>query len=243
MDKIIKITVSMFIIILAGFVATEAYDGYIESAYRDSVSSSYTYSFTITTDSRLNNVTFFIPVPADTSGNSPMVTRFSDNTMNGVPADWKTALFDTGKATLLKIQTPSIVPPEGTTPLHPLTITFTSNTSSRESIDTRNPIENAVMFHPVQGLRDATCVMETGNQIPCSVFTTSLYADYRASSDAKVTIQSTLTGKNSWTLFGPRSNEYQAGLNLVMTGENHGWASPEGKLISGIGVYDLPTSS
>jgi hypothetical protein len=243
MDKIIKITVSMFIIILAGFIATVAYNGYIESAYRDSVSGSYTYSFTITTDSRLSNVTFFIPVPADRSGNSPMVSQFSDKTMNGIPADWKTALFDTGKATLLKIQTPSIVPPEGTTPSHPLTITFTSNTSSRKSIDTRNPIENAVMFHPVQGLRDTTCVMDTGNQIPCSVYTTSLYADYRTSSEAKVIIRSTLTGKNSWTVFEPRSNEYQAGLSLIMTGENHGWVTMEGKLISGTGVYNLPNGS
>jgi hypothetical protein len=233
----------MFIILLAGFIATIAYNGYIESAYRDSVSGSYTYSFTITTDSRLNNVTFFIPVPADSSGNSPMVSQFSDKTMNGVPADWKTALFDTGKATLLKIQTPSIIPPEGTTRSHPLTITFTSNTSSKKFIDTRNPIENDVMFHPVQGLKDATCVMDSGNQIPCSVYTTSLYADYRTSPEAKVTIQSTLTGKNSWAVFGLHSNEYQVGLNLVITGENHGWVSPEGKLISGIGVYDLPTGS
>jgi hypothetical protein len=243
MDRIIKITVSIFIILLAGFIATVAYNGYIESAYRNSVSGSYTYSFAITTDSRLDNVTFFIPVPADSSGNSPMVSQFSDKTMNGVPADWKTALFDTGKATLLKIQTPSIEPPQGTSALHPLTITFTSNTSSRKSIDTRNPIENAVMFHPVQGLKDATCMMETGDQIPCSVYTTSLYADYRTSTEAKVIIRSTLTGKNSWTVFEPRSNEYQAGLSLIMTGENHGWVTMDGKLISGIGTYDLPTGS
>jgi hypothetical protein len=243
MDKIIKITAGLFIIILAGFIATEAYDGYIESAYRDSVSGSYTYSFTITTDSRLNNVTFFIPVPADRTGNSPMVSRFSDRTMNGVPADWKTALFDTGKATLLKIQASSIVPPEGTTPLHPLTITFTSNTSSRMPIDTRNPLENAVMYHPVQGLKDATCVADSGSQLPCSVYTTSLYADYRTSPEARVTIQSTLTGKNSWTVFGPHSNEYQAGLSIVMTGENHGWVTMDGKLISGIGFYDPSAGS
>ena len=49
-----------------------------------------------------------------------MVSEFSNQTMNGVPADWDTTLFDTGKSTLLKVTTPAIIPPEGTTASKPV---------------------------------------------------------------------------------------------------------------------------
>ena len=64
MDRIIKITISLFVIILVSFVATAGYTAYVEHAYRSSLSSTYSYTCTITTDSPLTNVTFFLPVPA-----------------------------------------------------------------------------------------------------------------------------------------------------------------------------------
>ena len=63
MDKIIKITLGIFIVILVAFTATVAYNAYVKTAYQNSLASTYSYTLTITTDSRLDNVTFFIPVP------------------------------------------------------------------------------------------------------------------------------------------------------------------------------------
>ena len=42
-------------------------------------------------------------------GNSPVVSQFSAHEMPGVPGSWQTTLFETGKATLLKIHIPSLV--------------------------------------------------------------------------------------------------------------------------------------
>ena len=110
MDKIIKITLGIFIVLLVAFVASAGYSAYVENTYRTSLSSSYSYTCTITTDSPLTNVTLFIPVPADPAGNSPIIGEFSAHTISGVPDTWKTELYDTGKATLVKITAPSLAP-------------------------------------------------------------------------------------------------------------------------------------
>jgi hypothetical protein len=243
MDKIIKFTVSIFLLVLVGFIAMIGYDGYAESAYRNSLTGTYSYVCTITTDSPLTNVTLFIPVPADRTGNSPMVTRFSDKTMTGIPGTWNTALFDTGKATLLKIAVPSITPPEGSGPAQQMTVTMTSETTEKIAIDSRNPVENSVMYRPVQNLGKTSCpgsVAGGNGTAACYTYQTSVYADYRSSPDATVTITSTLTGRNAWKIFDPRSNEYHSEIGLTLKGEHHGWAVATGTLATGLGDYNTP---
>jgi hypothetical protein len=244
MDKIIKITLVIFIVVLVAFTGTITYTAYTETAYRNTLTGTYTYNCTITTDSPLYNVTLFIPVPVDSTGNSPMVSEFSSHGMKGVPADWETTLFDTGKSTLLKVMTPAIIPPENTTKSHPYTITFSSETSSHTPIDTRDPFEKSAMFRPVQALSENTCLQGSTDGSPrCFTYTTSVYADYRTTGDTTVTITSAVTGKNTWTIFEPRSNEYHTDISVSMKGENHGWAVLNGELSSGAGTYDTPAGS
>jgi hypothetical protein len=243
MDKIIRITLGLFIIILAAFTGILSYNGYVETLYRNTITGTYTYTCAITTDSPLYNVTLFIPVPVDKTGNSPMVSEFSGKVMKGVPAEWNATLFDTGKSTLLKIMTPAILPPEGTTASHPYTITFSSNTTSCSPIDTRDPIEKSAMFLPVQALGADECPQgRAGDSTRCFTYTTSVYADYRTSADTVVTITSAVAGKNNWKIFEPGSNEYHTDISLSLRGENHGWAVAGGRLSSGTGSYNLPGS-
>jgi hypothetical protein len=244
MDKIIKITLAAFTVILIGLLSLVAINGYIGNAYTASLSGNYTYSTTITTDSALSNVTLFIPVPEDPSGNSPIVAAISGGTISGVPAGWKLTLFDTGKTTVMKITIPSVRPPEGTTREKPFSITFSANTSSKDHIETINPVENGVMFRPVQDLLEGPCA---GSASParsqnCYEYVTSLYADYLSSPDATVRISSDLTGKNRWKIFEPRENEYRAGITAVISGENHGWTMAKGVLITGTGMHDEPAA-
>jgi hypothetical protein len=244
MDKIIKITLGLFIVILLAFTGIITYTVYTETAYRNSLSGTYTYTCTITTDAPLYNVTLFIPVPADLTGNSPMVSGFSSHMMNGVPAEWDTTLFDTGKSTLLKVMTPAIVPPEGTTASHPYTITFTSETRSRTPIGTRDPVEKSAMFRPVQALNGNACpAMFADGSSQCFTYTTSMYADYTTGADTTVTITSAVTGENTWTIFEPLSNEYHTDISTRMRGENHGWTVLNGELSSGTGTYDIPAGA
>lgn len=244
MDKIIKITLGIFIVVLVAFTGIITYTGYTETAYRNTLTGTYTYTCNITTDSPLYNVTLFIPVPVDNTGNSPMVSEFSNHVMKGVPADWETTLFDTGKSTLLKVMTPAIVPPEGTSTQHPFTITFSSETTSRTPVDSRNPVEKSAMFRPVQALSENTCPQARADgSSRCFTYTTSVYADYRTTADTTVTITSAVTGKNTWTIFEPHFNEYHTEISVNMKGENHGWAVLKGELSSGIGNYDSPADS
>jgi hypothetical protein len=215
----------------------------VENMYRSSLSSTYTYSCTITTDSPLFNVTLFIPVPADTSGNSPIVEKFSARDIAGLPDDWTATLYDTGKATMVRITTPAIVPPGKTSPENPFTFTLSSEIASGTVIDTRDPIENSALFRPIRDVRQVSCPSDNSalNGTPrCSRYLTSLYADYQASPEASVTITSSIFGKNSWKIFEPGSNEYTSSFSHQLGGESRGWEMINGSLRSGIGMYDVP---
>ncbi len=246
MDKVIRISFGLLAVILVIFIAVFSYQVFVEKEYRASLSSNYSYTCTITTDSTLSNVTLFLPVPADPSGNSPIVAQFSTQTIAGVPPDWTVTLYDTGKSTLVRITTPRIAPPAGTSREQPYRIVLSSDIKSGKVIDTRDPVNNSAVFRPVRNPGQVSCppVSAPEQGTPrCYRYLTSLYADYQASPDASVTITSSVTGKNTWKIFEPRSNEYTTTISLMMTGENHGWKDVSGSLRSGTGIYDAPILS
>jgi hypothetical protein len=243
MDRIIKITLGLFLVILVVTIAFAGYNGYVTNAYQTTRTSSYSYTLSITTDSPLKNVTLFIPVPADSQGNSPIVSQFSSHGMPGVPGSWQTTLFDTGKGTLLKIFIPALEVPAGTTADKPYTVTLASELPSARIIDTANPLKNSPVFSPVRDLSQTACTGYGAGHDgtpECATFLTSLYADYGADPNAAVTITSSVSGKNSWEVFEPKSNEYITVINLLMHGENHGWAIVKGTMANRIGSYDDP---
>jgi hypothetical protein len=246
MDRIIKISLGLFMVIVVVFVSVISYQLYVEKAYLTSLSSTYSYTCTITTDSTLSNVTLFLPVPADPSGNSPIVAQFSADTIAGLPEDWTVSLYDTGKATMVRITTPVITPPVATLPENPYVIILSSEMKSDRLIDTWEPINNSAMFRPVRDLRQVSCPPDSSEEKgspQCYRYLTSLYADYQAPSNASVTITSSITGKNSWKIFEPRSNEYTTHIDLMMVGDNHGWSTMNGTLTKSIGIYDAPIIS
>ena len=160
--------------------------------------------------------------------------------------DWTVSLYDTGKATMVRITTPLITPPAGTLPEKPYVIMLSSEMKSDRLIDTREPIQNSALFRPVRDLQQVSCPPDSSEEKgtpQCYRYLTSLYADYQASTDASVTITSSLTGKNSWKIFEPRSNEYTTTISLLMVGEHHGWSTVNGTLTKRIGIYDAPDIS
>lgn len=242
MDRIIRISLGLFMVILVVFVSAASYQVFVEKAYLSSLSSTYSYTCTITTDSKLSEVTLFLPVPADPFGNSPIVTQFSAQDIAGLPEDWTITLYDTGKATLVQITTPAIIPPPGTTPEKPYRFLLSADLKSDTVIDTREPIKNSAVFRPVRDPGQVSCPQGSPEQgtPQCYHYLTALYADYQAADNASVTISSTLTGKNTWKIFEPRSNEYTTSVNLQLSGNTHGWSTMQGALTSNIGMYDAP---
>lgn len=246
MDRIIKITLGAFIVILIGFISMIFINAYIGNAYLASLSGTYTYTTTITTDSPLSNVTLFIPVPEDRTGNSPVIAAWSAGTVTGIPAGWTGTLFGTGKSTLVKITVPLVMPPEGTTPEKPYSITLSVNASSKNHVETEDPVGNGVSFRPAYYLKEGTCpqglpASPGGEQ--CDSFETTIYADYLTSPTASVSISSDLAGENRWEIFGPHSNGYRTGIAVALTGENHGWTRAKGVLTTHIGTYDEPNTT
>jgi hypothetical protein len=211
MDRIIKTTLSVFIIVLVAFVAMISYGWYVDNTYRSTLSSSYTYTCTISTDSALHNVTFFIPVPSLTSGNSPIIARISGHEMTGVPSGWKTELYDTGKGVLVKVTVPELAVPAGTGAKNPYVVTMSTEIASDTPIDTVDPMTNSPVirpvYRPVQDLSAASCRGD-GSGARCYDYQSSLFTSYRADPSAAVSIKSSLIAKNSWNVFGPASNEY-----------------------------------
>ncbi|MFA5236505.1 MAG: hypothetical protein WC362_01450 [Methanoregula sp.] len=246
MDKIIKFTLGLFVLIMILFVAVVSYTSYIDTTYRNSFSGTYVYSCTITTDAVLSNVTLFLPVPADLKGTSPLDVQISGQHVSGVPEDWTITLYDTGKATLLKVTAPSIGQPAVNGSAQTTAITLAVNASSYTPIDTYTPVENAAVFRPVQDIHTVACPagdVTTDSTPECSEYLTSIYADYTAPLSASVSISASLEATNSWTIFKPESNGYKNRLYLLMHGDNHGWETSRGWLESGIGAYDAPKTS
>jgi len=243
MDRIIKISLGLFMVIFVVFVSVVSYQVFVEKAYRNSLSSTYSYTCTITTDSTLSNVTLFLPVPADPSGNSPIVAQFSAHAIAGLPENWTVTLYDTGKATMVRITTPLITPPVGTSPEKPYVILLSSEMQTDKVIDTREPLKNSALFRPVRDLQQVSCPPDSSlvkGTPQCYHYLTSLYADYQSPSNASVTITSSLTGKNSWKIFEPKSNSYTTSISLKMSGDRHSWSTMNGTLKKSIGIYDAP---
>lgn len=240
MDKIIKVVLGLFIVILILFVSIVSYMTYVDTMYRNSLSSTYQYTCTISTEGVLSNVTLFLPVPADIQGNSPVIARISSHDISGVPANWNLTLFDTGKGTLLQVVAPVMGSAQAAV------VTLTVNASSPVRIDTGSPVTHAAVFRPVQGIQATACpagdTAATGNP-SCYQYQTSLYADYTAAPTASLAVSATVTGTNAWSIFSPASNEYQNTLSIsTLHGENHGWVTALGGIEAGIGSYDVPTS-
>jgi hypothetical protein len=243
MDKVIKIVSGLFIIIFVLFASIASYHVFVENAYLESLKSTYSYTCTISTDSVLTNVTLFIPVPADKTGNSPVVEQFSIRGIEGIPPDWKTALTGSNKGTYVEITTPVIALVLNGTNKNGYAVELSLHTTAPRLIDTRDPQGNDAVFHPMQAVRKVDCTTtasSTTSKGACYTYLGTVYADYSASPDAQVTIRSEMVGRNNWKIFEAEENEYRASISVLMFGDQHGWITAKGILETGIGSYNAP---
>ena len=238
MDKVIRITSGIFILIFVIFAGTGLYGSYVEKEYRRTLVSTYSYTLMISTSGELRNVTFFIPVPANPNGNSPFVEQFSIGNFTGIPVGWETTLLGSNKATMIKIQTPVVVGSDGAG----FSVRTSSDAWTGKVIDTKSPQDRDIVLRPVQDVTKADCtafgISDPGAS--CYRYVSSVYADYDASPGAVVRISSTISGKNEWSVLGPGHNEYSNAIDVELHGAHHGWTAAKGELQSGIGSYDVP---
>jgi len=236
MDRIIKTGIALFLIVLVLFTGWISYTGYVRSAFEESLVSTYSYSLSITTDTPLYNVTFFIPLPVNAGRSSPVVQQIGSPDIPDKPADWKFSIYGANNATMVKITAPVILPegPSG----------ISVQARSATPINTKNPADGAAVIQPKQDLSQGACSAIAGEKTASSVcyqYLGVIYADYTTDPNAKVLIRSSVTGKNRWHIFKPSSNEYRDSLALTLLGDdNHGWFPAKGELVTGTGDYDMP---
>jgi hypothetical protein len=236
MDRVMKVGISLFVIVLVVFTSWILYDAYVESSFRASLQSTYTYTLSVTTDTPLYNTTFFIPLPVNPGGTSPVVELVGAGRVSDKPPGWGFTLFGENNATLVKITAPQILPegPSG----------FSVEVPSHTFIDTKSPFDRGIVILPIRDLARSECSAISGGKSGASVcyrYLSVMYADYTTTPNAKVLIHTDLQGKNRWHIFRPSSNEYRDTLSLTLLGNmNRGWFPAKGELVTGIGDYDMP---
>ncbi len=241
------------LVLAGGFIG---FFGYVGVMYDRTLTSTYTYGVAVETDAPLSNVTLFLPLP-DNGGRSPVVADVGAGDIYGLPMSWQTGVYGTGKATLLKItagrieaayrpapvpadQGENLTPAAGRLPV-PVPIELIIEAEAERLIDTRFPVGNSTVLLPKFNLTEVRCDLPHDLQDPpaCYDYETSFFADYEAAPDTTVTISVSLTGSNTWFIFGWSGNEFRDRAVLTLTGESHGWQSADGSMTAGIGLYEI----
>jgi len=219
-----------------------------------SVMSAYNFRVVLNTDSKLENLTFYTPLPLF-NNESKLGEQAIIQTMESSEG-WNLSMIETEHRTMLKFTAIELVPelnqiieldPSDDSPIG-VGRSFTRGTievsvsmASDNLIDTRNATDNEPLLYPKYNLRlsDYDSPYPSGMTPPKTQrYESFIYADYTASPDANVEICVSLDGRNDWWAGGWTGNSYRDSICTTVTGEKHGWIPVTGELVEGEGRYD-----
>ena len=237
MDRTLSGVLAILVVASVIFLAAVSITLYTEITYRATLSSVYDYRVSITSDTPLRNVTLYLPIPTRGTEGSAVLEAIGAGGLRGLPAGWKTSLIGTEKITMLEVTAPAMAAsPVGRPYLLSVSVPTTG------PIDTRNADTAGVVLAPSAVRVPAECGNingQTSQDTRCGLYKGSAYADFAATGNVRLSVFIFLTGRNSWDVFGPSSNEYQDGLQVTFTGAERGWQTGDGLLVTGIGDYGL----
>jgi hypothetical protein len=219
------------------FLAAISLTAFMETAFRATLSSTYEYEVSITTDAALENATLYIPVPARGAEASAVLQGIGSGKLLGLPRGWNISLIGTEKFTMLEVTA-------GEIPANPVGRPYLLSVKApvKGPIDTRNAGSGDLVLAPAAMRTPFVC----GNLNPqaspdtsCEMYHGSAYADFTGPGNVHLTIFTLLTGRNTWNVFGPASNEYQDGLQISFSGATRGWHTGDGILVTGTGDYGI----
>ncbi|MEL4306259.1 hypothetical protein [Methanococcoides sp. LMO-2] len=108
-------------------------------------------------------------------------------------------------------------------------------------IDTRNPFGKEAMLAPKYDLgmvdHDPAYPFSSGEEFQFYEYDSFIYAEYEAGPDSRVEISVTMAGLNQWWVYGWSYNGYDDSIFTELTGEQEGWVSAEGQVVTGKGSY------
>ncbi len=191
------------------------------------LTSNYSFRISLTTDTKLENPTFYIPMPV--FRNKTMMENIVNKAIieNERKSDgWNLSIIETKYGKMLKMDAKKFVPGEKD---------ISVSMAADHIIDTINATENEPLLS------------QKFNSTETQRYSYFIYADYTASSNAKFEVYESMSGENQWWDDGlTYENSYRDTLgNALFTGENHGWfpvwgeLGNDGSYIEGKGINAL----
>lgn len=237
MDRTLSRVLVVLVVVSVIFLAAISITLYVEITYRATLSGTYDYRVSITSDTTLENVTLYLPIPTRGPENSAVLEAIGAGGLRGLPRGWKTSLIGTEKFTMLEVTAPEIAAsPVG----RPYLLSVSAHTAG--PIDTRNAGTGDLVLVPSAMRTPAVCENIDAQASPdthCELYRGSAYADFTAPGNVRLSVFIFLSGRNTWDVFGPSSNEYQDGLQVTFSGGTRGWHTGDGILVTGIGDYGI----
>jgi hypothetical protein len=237
MDRTLFRVLAVLAVASVIFLAAISITVFIGVTYRATLSSTYEYRVSITSDTPLGNVTFYIPIPARGPEASAVLQGIGAGDLLGLPPGWTTSLIGTEKFTWLEVTAGEI---PASPPGKPYLLSV--NAMVPGPIDSRNAGSGDLVLVPAAKRNPVACGnmdSEMSPEVRCELYQGSAYADFTTPGNVHLSIYTFLTGRNSWDVFGPAANEYQDGLQVSFTGATRGWHAGDGILITGIGDYGI----
>lgn len=256
MGKIIKIAIVLGILLLIVMAALVMFFNKFNSYDESTLRSNYNFRIALTTNSKLENPTFIVPIPIGNEALVNMAINESTQKSDG----WNISMIETEYGKMFKISAREFVPQvHKNIELDPDTNMPTGNDRSftmgskdvdvsvaaDHIIDTLNATEN----EPLLSQKFNLTISHYGEEPPAYnsqktlSYDSIIYADYTSSPDAVVEVFVDLNGVNEWWQGGSGFNRYHDRLGTTFKGEKHGWVSVTGELAEGEGFQSIPQSS
>ncbi len=253
MHPILKLIVVLVVISLASLL----WLGY--AIRNESESHGYHYQVSLSTESRLENVTLILPVPF-IDNSSPLGEALVRGEGYGIPPGWRLALEYMNSTPMLKIEAGAIIPEyhgyplpleEGQTPVQtppPAVTAYSEETPVlmplqfgisqvvERSIDTRDPIGREPLLSLPELVRSASCPDLPGSGA-CHHYPAQVFVRYASGGPGNITLSISSGGVNQWWLGGWTGNSYDDWIDVTLERDQQGWIPAEGLLSTGEGRY------
>ncbi|WP_261788793.1 hypothetical protein [Methanosarcina siciliae] len=182
----------------------------------------------LTTDSTLNNVTLYIPLPV-INDTSYVGMDIIEQHFNNHDPSWEYSIVDTEHGLMVSMKNKKA-----------RSIDLSTMVLSDQPIDTMNPLNNEMILIPkynlTQNVNASGVYSRTSEQFD---YDSKMYAYYDASSNANVSISIYLNGRNEWWIGGWQYNSYWETMEVMLSGSQDGWTTVSGQLVTGEGTYDI----
>jgi hypothetical protein len=239
MDRILRAVLVILAVGLAIFLLAFLANAVMGMMFWSSYRGTYEYRVSLAPDTTLRNVTLYVPVPTRGTAASPVLIAIGGRALTGVPAGWGVAPIGTEKFTFMELTGAELAPnPDGSPTI--LSVNISPGSRDGRLMGTLNPAAGEYILGSVDQAVPVACRgpdTATSPGARCWASTGRAYAGFSAPENAHLAVSVSLTGRNTWDVFGPSSNEFRDSLVFSFSGADQGWKTGEGLLAGGIGDY------